>query len=206
MRKIKGFKLPLRSQPILRRAKKAGLDMDAWGYAAPQLSWGSRPKEPAPTPELEALLAEASSAMQPAVLFESYSKTEIPDAAGLTPLPGLAWSLIVATLGQGFESFKSKHAESTPSQSSLLVLIQELALEDAVRFATELLEEEALAEGCELSPLSPILDASSLESVLAKLSGAKIGVTLTEGRLEPPATCAVSISWLAKSRSKKTAK
>lgn len=206
MRKIKGFKLALRAQNILRRAKKAGLDMDAWGYAAAQISWGSRPKEAAPTPEFESYLHAAASSMQPAVLFESFSKKQAADAAGLAPLPGLAWSLITATLGPGFENYKSAQAETASAKAPLLSLIEESALEDAVRFATSLLEEEALTEGCELSPLSPITESAALELVLNKLSGDKIGLSLKEGRLDPPASRAVSLSWLVKSRSKKTAK
>ena len=53
-----------------------------------------------------------------------------------------------------------------------------------------------------LSPWSPLADAGALQTALRKLDGAKIELSLRDGRLDPAASIAVSVSWLAQARSR----
>ena len=204
MRKIKGFKIALRPKELLRRAKKAGLDLEAWDFAVYQPAYGARPRELVSTPEFQGALNGALGAMQTAVLFDSYAAAsgEAPAAPELAPLPGPAYSLILVTLGRTFMDHKARVLAANPAQSALWALIEEAALEDAVRFATSLLEQEAAQEGLELSPLSFLTGSKALGMVLEKLPGSKIGLSLAGEFLDPPASRAVSLSWLAKARKK----
>lgn len=185
MRKIVGFKLNLRLREVLRRAKKAGLDPAGGGEA-----------------ELEAWLARASKAAAPAVLFETFPHPDA-DQPLLSPMPGLAYSLVLATVGDGLRALAE---EAGQGPSRLGALAEELALEDCLRFAAAIIQEEAAKESCELSPSTPLCEPAALEAVLRKLEGSKIGVRLAQGRLTPTASLASSLSWLSKSKAKGRAK
>ena len=183
MRKIIGFKLVLRIHETKRRAKKAKLDLAAAGFD--DLA-------------LQKLLDEATAAVSPRVLFETFKHPD-PDQPLLSPIPGLAYSLVLASLGDGLTALAPEGAEEP--RLRLLKIIEETALEETVRFATTLLQDEAEKDVCELSPISP-LAGEALSAVLRKLSGVKIGVGLGEGGLVPGASSAVSLSWLSKSKAK----
>lgn len=195
MRKIRGFKLNLRIKEVQRRAKKAGLDLESLGLIQPV----GRGKEPVTTPAFEQLIEKAAAATAPAVLFESFAHPVAAEAALLSPMPGLAYSLVLATLGENFLSFRRSSEVPAP----VLDVIEDVALEEAVRFAGSLLEQEAALEACELSPLTILSDAPALELSLRKVEGSKIGVGISDGKLTPSASRACSLSWLAKSKSKK---
>jgi len=113
-------------------------------------------------------------------------------------MPGLAYSLVLATLGEGYVKLEA----AKPELSAAWPLVREHALEETVRFATALLEDEAKTEACELSPISPLGAPETLEAAVKKLDGSKIGVSLVEGRLAPSASAACSLSWLSKSKAK----
>ena len=181
MRKIVGFKLEVRRSAVERRAKKfvAGL---AEG-------------------ELDNFLSKAYGAMKPAVVFDSYSKPLAEESAVLSPLPGLGFSLILASLGESFAAFRDQAREG----QELIYIVEEIALEDAGRFAASLIEQEAAQEACELSPLS-LLSGDALAMAFKKLPGDKISMGLEEGRLKPSCSRAWSLSWMAKSKSRGKAK
>ena len=183
MRKIKGFKLVLRPHEVKRRAKKAGLDLEAAGL---------------PEPVLLKTLERLAKALAPGVLFDTFGVPD-PDQPLLSPMPGLAYSLIIASLGNGFEAVREKEA-ALPA--ALWPVLDETALDECVRFASGLLADEAAKDNCELSPISPIGAPEALDAAVRKLDGAKLGVSLNEGRLTPAASLAVSLSWLAKSKAK----
>lgn len=183
MRKIKGFKLPLRPHEVKRRAKKAGVDLEAAGL---------------PEPALLKLLERASKALAPGVLFDTFAHPD-PDVKLLSPMPGLAYSLVLASLGEAFAPVKDKEPSVPPA---LWPVLEETALEEAVRFAANLLADDAEKDGCELSPLTALTEPAALEAALRKLDGAKLGVALEGGRLAPAASLCVSLSWLAKSKAK----
>lgn len=184
MRKIKGFKLTLRPHEVKRRAKKSRIDLEAAGLADPALG---------------RLLERAAKAAAPGVVFDTFGHPD-PDQPALSPLPGLAYSLILATLGDAFSGLKG----SEPSvPAPLWPILEEHALDEAVRFASGLIADEAEKDGCELSPLTPLSEPAALEAALRKLDAAsKLGVSLDGGRLAPAASLAVSQSWLSKSKAK----
>ncbi len=174
MRKVIGFKLSLRPAETKRRAKKARVDLAGRDDLA-----------------LQAFLDAAAARMKPGVLFDTFKHPDA-DQPKLSPMPGLAYSLILATLGT-----------ESPDDDSLTPLVQSYALDECVRFATTILEDEAAKDSCELSPITPLSDPEALETAVTKLNGAKIGVGVGEGRLAPRASTAVSLSWLSKTKAKK---
>lgn len=186
MRKIIGFKLPLRVKEVQRRAKKAGVDLAAAGLGEP---------------ELQALLSEAAKALKPGVIFDTFSHPD-PDLPALSPMPGLAFSLVLATLGAEFDSHAAAQAAARPEAAPLWPVIREAALDEAVRFAAGLINDEAVLDSCELSPISTLSEASALETALRKLDSSKLGISYAGGRLTPAASTAASLSWISKSKTK----
>lgn len=172
MRKIIGFKLVIRPHEVKRRAKKAKVTLPS-------------------DDELQKLLDDCSRKLSPGVLFDTFKHPD-PDQPILSPMPGLAYSVVLATLGERFEA-----------PEPMEPVIRETALDEAVRFATSLLEDEAAKDACELSPITAIGGGPGLEAVIRKLEGSKIGVELDGDALKPGATLAVSLSWLSKSKAKK---
>ncbi len=185
MRKIKGFKLTLRPHVVKQRSKKARVDLSAAGL-------GELP--------LAKFLERAAKTLTPGVVFDTFGAPDA-DSKLLSPMPGLAYSLILASLGEGFAAIKEKEAAAVPA--GLWPILEEHALDEAVRFASTLIADEAEKDNCELSPLNPISSPEALGAALRKLdAGAKLGVSLADGRLSPSASLAVSQSWLAKSKAK----
>lgn len=184
MRKIKGFKLTLRPHAIKQRSKKARLDLEAAGLSDLVLN---------------KFLERAAKTLTPGVVFDTFGHPDA-DQPLLSPMPGLAYSLILAGLGDGFTSIRDKEHEIP---EKLWPILEEHALDEAVRFASSLIADEAEKDNCELSPLNPISTAEALEAALRKLDAeAKLGVKLDVGRLFPATSIAVSQSWLAKSKAK----
>lgn len=185
MRKIKGFKLVLRPHEVARRARKAGIDLEAAGL---------------PEPVLAKTLERIAKTVVPGVLFDTFGHPDA-DQPVLSPLPGLAYSLILASLGE--PSFPAAAREKeTAVPAALWPLLEETALHECVRFATNILADEAEKDNCELSPINVLAEGSALEAVVRKLDGAKLGAAVQDGRLSPKASLAVSLSWLAKSKAK----
>lgn len=185
MRKIKGFKLTLRPHVIKQRSKKARLDLEAAGL---------------PDLVLNKFLERAAKSLTPGVVFDTFGHPDA-DQPLLSPMPGLAYSLILASLGDGFAAIREKEPEIP---AWLWPILEEHGLDEAVRFASALIADEAEKDNCELSPLNPLSQAEALEAALRKLdAGVKLGVTLADGRLSPAASLAVSQSWLAKSKAKR---
>lgn len=184
MRKIKGFKLTLRPHVVKQRSRKHHVDLEAAGL-------GDLP--------LGKFLERMSKAYVPGVVFETYGAPDA-DAPLLSPMPGLAYSVILASIEIDLAALQQKEP-SAPE--GLWPILEEHALDEAVRFASGLIADEAEKENCELSPLNPLSQEAALEAVLRKLDGqAKLGVTLDGGKLSPAASLAVSQSWLAKSKAK----
>jgi hypothetical protein len=196
MRKIKGFKLSLKPKELARRAKKAGLDLQPLGFLTPPVPR----RESEPTESFVSWTAVYEQAVAPAVVFESFPAPSTTEAQMLSPMPGLAYSLIVATLGAGWTQAKAKEVD--PERAPVLGVLEDLALEEAIRFAAAIVEQEAMEDGCTLSPMTILSDAPALELALGKVSGEKIGVALDNGALSPSASRACTLSWLAKTKSK----
>ena len=183
MRKIKGFKLVLRPHEVKRRAKRAGVDLEAAALA---------------DPALEKTLTRLAAAFSPGVLFDTFGHPD-PDQKILSPMPGLAYSLILASLGDGFAPMR---VQEPTLPAELWLVLEEVALDECVRFASALLADDAEKDNCELSPMTTLTEAPALEATLRKLDGAKLGVAFDAGKLSPATSLVVSLSWLAKSKAK----
>ncbi|MBI5624854.1 MAG: hypothetical protein HY924_13850 [Elusimicrobia bacterium] len=205
MRKVKGFKLEVKPKEVARLSKKAGVDLASLGvqYAAAE----GRP--PALTPAGLAVLskevAAVSKLLVPAVLFETFpgSSASDPSSKILSPIPGVAFSLVLATLGEDAAAKRRELAAGEPERARLWRVICESALSEAVRFATSIIESEAALENCELSPLNPLSGSEALAAALDRLDCAKIGVSLGDAGLRPEDSAVVTLSWLSKSRGRK---
>ena len=185
MRKIKGFKLVLRPHEVKRRARKAGLDLEAAGLTEPVLI---------------KTLERLAKVVVPGVLFDTFGHPD-PDQPLLSPMPGLAYSLILASLGEA--SFPAAVREKEASlPAALWPVLDATALDECVRFASNIIADEAEKDNCELSPITPLSEGQALEAAVRKLDGAKLGVAVADGKLTPTACLAVSLSWLAKSKAK----
>ena len=184
MRKIKAFKLTLRPHVIKQRAKKARIDLEAAGFSDLVLN---------------KFLERAAKSLTPGVVFDTFAHPDA-DQPLLSPMPGLAYSLILASLGDAFAPIREAEA-SVPE--ALWPILQDHALDEAVRFASALLADEAEKDNCELSPLNPLSQPEALQAALRKLDAeTKLGVTFDGEGLSPRASFAVSQSWLAKSKAK----
>ena len=185
MRKIKGFKLVLRPHEVKRRAKKAGVDLEAAGL---------------PEPVLIKTLERLAKTLAPGVLFDTFGHPD-PDQSVLSPMPGLAYSLILASLGDAFPAAAREKEAALPA--ALWPVLEETGLDECVRFAANIIADEAEKDNCELSPITELSESPALEAVVRKLDGAKLGVSIHGERgLLPSASVAVSLSWLAKSKAK----
>ncbi len=184
MRKIKGFKLVLRPHEVKRRAKKIGVDLEAAGFNEPLLI---------------KTLDRLAKQLAPGVLFDTFGHPD-PDQPVLSPMPGLAYSLILASLGDAFTEEMRSRENALPDK--LWAVLEEVALDECIRFASNIIADEAEKDNCELSPLTELSDGPALQVVVRKLDAAKLGVSVNEECLVPAACLAVSLSWLAKSKAK----
>jgi hypothetical protein len=185
MRKIRGFKLNLRNKEIQRRAKKAKLDLTSIALDSDTA--------------LTALIGEFSKSAKASVLYESFQPE---DQNSLAPVPGLAYSLCLATLGQEVDSYFDLARQQKPERVPLLDIMAQTALDDATRFVLSLVEDEAKEEHCELSPMQLLTDNTALSAIVSRLEGHKIGVSASDTGLQPAHSAAFSLSWMAHSKSR----
>lgn len=171
----------MKAREILRRAKKRKIDFTTTGFSNEG--------------EVDAFLQSLLPKLEPAVLYNSFP-SDHPTLGDLSPVPGLAFSVGVGTLGNGLA------AEGL--QNPWVSLAQEVCLEETVRFALSLIEEEAKEEKCELSPIQNIATPPLLQTLFVELETEKIGVSWKENQPFPIATAVFSVSWIAKKRTKRS--
>ncbi|MFA6318543.1 MAG: hypothetical protein WC943_14130 [Elusimicrobiota bacterium] len=206
MKKVKGFKLEVRPKEVARLAKKAGLDLSFLGPGVEHAPDGKpHAVPPATVAALSKEIAAASAIFSPAVLYETFPVSSKEDVSNklLAPIPGVAFSLVLATLGEGIGARKLELESAEPERARLWRLITESALAEAVRFVAALLESEAALENCELSPLNPLSGPEALAAALDRLDCSKVGVSLGDEGLRPMDSTVVTLSWLSKSRGRK---
>lgn len=183
MKKIRDFRLKLHFKELRRKARRQ-LDLDAMGLD---------------DPAFVALLERAEAALSPAVIYESFGP-ESEETARLAPLPGLAHTLGLATLGAGADSWAAELASRSSEHGRLAELLLSGALDQTVQFVLGLLKPEVEAERCELSPIQLVAEPEALGAVHAKLEGGKIEVALEAGRLVPSRSAAFCLSWIKQRR------
>jgi len=185
MRKIRDFKLRLPYKEIRRKIRKE-LDLDAMGLGDPRF---------------QIFIDSVQERLHPSGIFESFGPGA--DTAGLSPLPGLAHTLGLATLGAGSTDLSLEARAAGPERGRLMELVSAAAMERTVQFVLGLLEEEVEAERCELSPIHYLQDPEQVLTVVEKLEGSKIGLRCEAGRLLPDSSAAFCLSWLMRRGAKK---
>lgn len=183
MKKIRNFKLHLHFKETRRRARRK-FDLASLGLGDEQ--WAN-------------LLSAVEERMKPAVVYETF-RAESADTAGLAPIPGLAHTLGLATLGPGPASLLEEAGRDSEEMRRLYELILASGLEQAVQFVIMLLRKDVEAERCELSALAHITEYEPLERLFNKLEGGKIDVALTQAGLHPAQSTAFCLSWISQPR------
>ncbi|MDE2292169.1 MAG: hypothetical protein KGL53_08810, partial [Elusimicrobia bacterium] len=180
MRKIRDFNMRLPFKEIRRRVLR--------GSPAPAGHDDAR---------LLALLQRAEKALKPSVLFDSFGP-DSPETASLAPIPGVAHTLAVTTLGPAFAPALDELRTDAPSYQKALEAAAAVAGERSVQFVLSLIKDDVEDERCDLSPIQYLDDPEALSRVLAKLDGAKIGVSQEAGALAPSFSRAFCVSWIAR--------
>lgn len=186
--KIRNFRLRLHFKDLRRKARRR-FDLDKLGLD---------------DAAFQALLAGLEDAMRPAVIYASF-KADSAATARLAPIPGLAHTLGLATLGAGLAPEMARRGAASPEHAGLVALLAGSALDQAVQFVVALLKDELEAEDCELSPIHFIEEAGALGELFSALGGEKIDLALESGRLVPAPSAAFCLSWIAQRRRSKAA-
>jgi len=186
MKKIRNFNLRLHFKEIRLRAKRK-FDLGKIGFD---------------DESLQKLIADAESKLQPAVIFESFGP-ENEDTAEFAPVPGLAHTVGLTTLGPQLGKMITEAREISPPRGDLLELVAGQAIKQSVNFVVSLLKDELEAERCELSPIEYLEAPEAIRKIYEKLEGEKILLEIKGGGLEPEYSAAFCMSWLAKRRGKK---
>jgi len=188
MRKIRDFNLRLPFKETRRRARKVA-DLAALGLEDQRF---------------QLLVEDVQRRLHPSVIYESFSPEA--ETALLAPIPGLAHTVGLATLGPEAEPLLSEARDAGPARGKVMELILRSALDRTVQFIISLLDDELEADRCELSPIHIIEDPERLDQVLKTLEGPKIGLQAEGGELCPAFSAAFCVSWIALKRGRKTAK
>lgn len=183
MKKIRNFKLRLHFKETRRRARRK--------FDLAKLELGDE--------QWAKLLSEVEERMKPAVVYETFH-AESKETASLAPIPGLAHTLGLATLGPGPASLLEEAGRDSEEMRRLYELIIASGLEQAVQFVVMLLRKDVEAERCELSPIEYLTEFAPLERLFNKLEGGKIDVALTQAGLHPEQSAAFCLSWISKPR------
>ncbi len=178
MRKIVGFKIQLRAFELMRRAKKSGLALEVSQEA------------------VQGDLDRIAKSLKPAILFDTFG-IEDPDRKVFSPVSGIAYSLILATIGEASSPLE-------PVSVGHETLIWEMALEECRKFAVEIISSEAQKDSCELSPVSLLLAPEIQEAAVKKMDAGKIGMSFQDGRLTPLLSSVASLAWVSKIKKKKS--
>lgn len=186
MKKIRNFNLRLHYKDIRQRARRK-FDLNKLGLDDANLL---------------KLLREVEGKLEPAVIYESFG-ADHEETAKLAPVPGLAHTLGLATLGPKLGSFIVETREISSARGDLLELVAASALKQSVNFVASLLKGELEAEQCELSPIEYLDNPDAVRAVYDKLDGPKILLELRGGELSPDYSQAFCLSWMAKRRGKK---
>jgi hypothetical protein len=195
VRKIRDFRLRLSHKEVRRRARSVA-DLESIGLGLAEERF--RRDDPA----LEKLVDAFCRRLKPAVLFESFGP-DSPETAALSPLPGLAHTLALTTLGSGAGEAVAEASTENKTRGKLYELMARMAGEEAVQFVTGLLKDEVEEERCDLSPIHYLTERQDLNLAFEKLGGSKIGLSLDAGGLHPVFSSAFCLSWISRGRSKK---
>jgi hypothetical protein len=195
VRKIRDFRLRLSHKEVRRRARST-VDLQSIGLGQ------SEDRFRRDDPALEKLVDAFCGRLKPAVLFESFNP-DSTETAALSPLPGLAHTLALTTLGPGAGEAVAEAGARNETRGRLYELMARMAGEEAVQFVTGLLKDEVEEERCDLSPIHCLTERQPLTLAFEKLGGSKIGLSLDAEGLHPVFSSAFCLSWISRGRSRR---
>lgn len=173
MKKIKKFKITLRTREITRLLKAT-----------------SELKEI--TPQLEEAVQSETINIQkivsPAAICETFFKDKFPQELLVSPPDNwVAASVYLVTVGTDIEKLKNEaHARGENILSQIIHSAGLEALEQSAAFVQRLIVDEAKDENCELSDRKRLNTPEFYTNLFASLPGDKIGVKITENNLLDP--------------------
>ena len=194
-KKIRKYKISIRPHAVFRTLKKV-LSMDT-------LTEDMEKK-------VQEEIAKSQSLIVPSAVYHSFAKPETPEAlAGLwesAPNNALAMAMMAVTIGTDIEKeIEASRISNGGKRALILDGIARESLEQSLNFVAKLLSDEAKAESCELTPISPV-EATILPAVLNFLESEKAGILVEgEAQISPMFTIASYCFWspLPKSRNVK---
>lgn len=179
MRKVRNFRLHVSPRAVARRLKQAG--------HLPDLS-------PASLHSVETVVPAVAAAALPSVIYATVTPEELAGVVLLAELPSpiVAATLVAVTLGEGFDHRLLTMLES--DQAALARSIAEETLEEASRWVTRLVADEARREDARLSAWLPVAPQGGLSAVLPLEA---IGVIRRpDGTMTPRYTAFGVLPWL----------
>ena len=226
MRKIKKFKIPIYSYEIMRKAKKAGAQLEISGLSDER--------------DFKEYVSQLAAAIEPAVVFD-YFPPDDPDTAILGSVQKTPLTIAILTLGQPFCDKINKEEEK--NRKLVNVNSAPVFMSAAAKIIADLAGQEAAQEGFELGkpmfiysspgipmpenmpekksspkntnelPLfalpeeepeaaqeTPLYRDELIKKLFFRLEASKIGMTLENGNLFPQSSCAFSMEWKIKTR------
>lgn len=202
MRKIKKFKIPVYSYDILRKARKAEIDLDSTGLGAEQ--------------DFKEYVSLLASTLEPSVVFDYFTPDD-KDISVLGSPQQNPLTIGMLTLGKNFAEKIKLEPENLRKQINEIAV--SVFMSAAVKIMVDLARQEAEPEGFQInSPFfiysNPDLGNSNtekeiplyrnelLQKLYSRLEAEKIGIDLNNGKILPEYSCVFSCEWITKQKKK----
>ena len=191
MKKIKKFKINLRSREITRLLKKT--------TKISEINSDIEEKVEAESRRLQRFIA-------PAAVYETIPKDKFPWELRLSePQNWVAATAYVVTVGDAIEKeLKENRAKDSGESEAIAHTIALEGVEQSVNFIERLIREEAFKENCEISKEHPLDSKENLTKLFGIIPAEKIGASLLEnGNLSPQYSSGGIIYWTPIAKHKK---
>ena len=175
IRKIKKYKISVRPFGVLRHLKKKHA-----------VDPGKEPEDKV----LESEISKVQTHLQPCALYATFSQKETPEPLKVlwrsASENSFSMSVILATIGKNIEGEMDKISKAgNPFQSALLDAITKESFEQSFQFVARLINEEALDESCELTPLLPV-EEGNFRDALGVLEAHKAEISVNDSGIVSP--------------------
>jgi hypothetical protein len=191
VKKIKGFKINLRSRDILRFLKNTANISEV-------------------TPQLEEAIkrekTKLEKTLKPAIVFETLTKDKVDFDLGLDMPPRwISASFCVATLGiEAEKNLQEAECSAEGLSGKIIHSIYLEALEQSVNFVSRIISDEAKQDNCELSERMKLSSYTALHRLFEIVTVDKIGVSLLDTKeLQPQYTTCAVFFWIPNSKKKR---
>ena len=191
MKKIKQFKINLRSREITRFLKKT--------TSISEINPDIEEKVEAESRRLKRLIS-------PAAIYETVPKDKFPAELKVNePNNWVAATAYVVTVGEAIEKeLKEKRSRENGEAEAIAHTIALESVEQSVNFIERLIREEAQGDNCEISKEQPLDSKELVAKLFGIVPGDKIGASLDEnGSLRPQYSTGGIIYWMPVNKSRK---